>query len=100
MKFTRSSIALASVLGLVFSVPLYAHPATSKNLTHGRAHTLARSGMEHCPMAAEGMMDGHMAMMGQGMDQMNPHGTHGRPAPSATDPTTDATGSSSEHSGL
>lgn len=94
MKFTRSSIALASVLGLVFSVPLSAHPATSKNLTHGRG------GMEHCPMAAEGMMDGHMAMMGQGMGQTNPHGTHGRLAPSATAPTTDATGSSSEHGGL
>lgn len=100
MKITRSLIALASVLGLVFSAPLSAHPATSKNLTHGRAHTLTRGGMEHCPMARQGMMDEHTAMMGHGMGQMNPHGTHGRSAPSAIDPTKDATGSSSEHGGL
>jgi hypothetical protein len=100
MKTTHSFIALASVLGLTFSLPLYAGPVTSKNPNHSQTQTFMKGGMDHCPMASQGMMGGHMAMMGQRMGSMNPHGIHRGTTPAETAPTTDTSGGSSVHDDL
>ena len=97
MKTTHSFIALASVLGLAFSLPLYAgpvtgHPITGKNLNHSQTQTFMEGGMDHCPMASQGMMSGHMAMMGQRMGSMNAHGIHRGATPAETVSTTDTSG--------